>query len=183
MNLASGRIFDFTDPKPEAISCRDIAHHLSRLNRWRENIEWTSFSVAQHSLIVRQACTLQASRPYALLHDAPEMLVGDNITPLKKFLLSMGADMQAYEDLIMRKAIYPAVGLPYPSEQIRADIHRADQIAMATELRDVVANKTGIVATERPLSAQIKFMSQPIAEEKFLAALEAELRPFGKIAA
>jgi 5'-deoxynucleotidase YfbR-like HD superfamily hydrolase len=183
INLASGLSFDFSDPRPEAISVRDIAHHLSRLNRWAGNIEWVRFCVAQHSLIVCQACTIPSARPYALLHDAPEMIVGDNITPLKKHLLSLGVDMPAYEDQILRQAIYPAFGLPYPSAEIQADVHRADAIAMATELRDVVANKTGIIPTQKPLSGRIKFMTQPMAEEKFLNALRDALRPYGKIAA
>lgn len=179
MNLASGLIFDASNPMPEAISVRDIAHHLSRINRWGGNIEWTSFSFAQHSLIVCQACTMAASRPYALLHDAPEMI----ISALKRDIFTRGIDMPAYEDQILRQAIYPAFGLPYPSAEIQADVHRADAIAMATELRDVVANKAGITPGQKPLSSRIKFMTQPMAEEKFLNALRDALRPFGKIAA
>lgn len=181
--LASGRDFYFANPQPDMICLRDVAHHLSRLNRWGENIEWPSYSVAQHSLVVAQACRRPDSRPYALLHDAPEMITGDNITPWKGFLLTLGADMVAYERRIMNDAIYPAFGLKPPSSEIAADVHNADQIALATEYRDVVAGRSNDWAPKaKPLSGRIKFMAQAAVEEKFLLALEGALRPFGRIA-
>ncbi|MCR6672163.1 hypothetical protein [Devosia ginsengisoli] len=183
MTLASGRDFHFAKPTPDMICLRDIAHHLSRHNRWRENIEWPSFSVAQHSLLVAQACRLPQSRPYALLHDAPEMITGDNITPWKGFLLTLGVDLVAYERRILNEAIYPAFGLPSPAPAIAADVHEADQIALATEFRDVVAGRSGnFMPKARPLPTRIKFMTQPVVEEKFLLALEGALRPYGKVA-
>jgi 5'-deoxynucleotidase YfbR-like HD superfamily hydrolase len=182
MTLASGRDFYFSRPAPEMVSLRDIAHHLSRLNRWRENIEWPSYSVAQHSMLVAQTCRLPQSRPYALLHDAPEMITGDNITPWKGFLLSLGTDLVAYEHRVLKEAIYPAFGLPPPTPEINADVHNADQAALATEFRDVVAGRGSFQPKAKPLSTRIRFMTQPMVEERFRLALEGALRPFGKVA-
>jgi len=181
--LASGRDFYFANPKPEMICLRDIVHHLSRENRWGNNIEFPSFSVAQHSLLVAQICRRPESRPYALLHDAVEMVTRDLATPWKGFLAELGADVVAYERRVLNEAIYPAFGLPKPTREINADVDEADQIALATEYRDVVAGRSKDWAPKaRPLSTRIRFMTQPMVEEKFQLALEAALRPFGKVA-
>lgn len=181
--LASGRDFYFADPRPEMICLRDIVHHLSRENRWGNNIEFPSYSVAQHSLLVAQTCRLPQSRPYALLHDAVEMVTRDLATPWKGFLAELGADVVAYERRVLNEAVYPAFGLPRPGSEINADVDQADQVALATEYRDVVAGRSRDWAPRaRPLPNRIKFMTQPVVEEKFQLALEAALRPFGKVA-
>lgn len=181
--LASGRDFYFANPTPDMICLRDIAHHLSRISRWGGNVEPVSYTVAQHCLLVAQACRLPQSRPYALLHDAVEMVIGDMVTPLKGFLLTMGADMVAYEHRVLNEAIYPAFALPKPSEAINADVHQADQVALATEYRDIVAGRSSDWRPKAPpLPNRISFMPQPKVEERFLIALEGALRPFGKVA-
>lgn len=182
MTLASGRDFYFSQPAPEMICVRDLAHHLSRLNRWRENLEWASYSVAQHSLLVAQLCRLPQSRPYALLHDAAEMITGDNITPWKGFMLSLGIDLSAYERRVLKEAIYPAFGLALPTAEIEADVHHADQVAMATEFRDVVAGRGNWKPSAKPSSNRVRFMTQPMVEEKFQLALEGALRQIGQVA-
>lgn len=181
--LASGREFHFAKPTPDAICLRDIAHHLSRISRWDGNVEPVSYTVAQHSLLVAQACRLPASRPYALLHDAVEMVTGDISTPLKGFLLTLGADMVAYERRVLREAVYPALGLEPPSSEIATDVDHADQVALATEFRDIVAGRSPNWAPQaKPLPTRIKFMPQPLVEEQFLLALRSALQPFGKVA-
>lgn len=181
--LASGRDFYFADPRPEMICLSDIAHHLSRENRWGNNIEFTSYSVAQHCLLVAQICRLPQSRPYALLHDAVEMVTRDLATPWKGFLAVLGADVVAYEHRVLNDAVYPAFGLPRPSHEIAADVDIADQVALATEYRDVVAGRSAVWAPKaKPLPTRIRFMAQPVVEEKFRIALAGALRPFGKVA-
>lgn len=184
INTASGRCFDFVSPRPDMICLDDIVHHLSREGRWSGNIEFTSFSVAQHTLIASTACRLLSSRPYVLLHDAPEAYIRDLATPWKQWLIDQGADVVGLERRILEQAIYPAFNLPPPSPAILADVHQADAIALATEYRDVVKGKSDNWApTAQPLPGRIKFMPQPKVEETFRKALEGALRPFGALAA
>ena len=181
--LASGRDFYFANPSPEMICLRDIVHHLSRENRWGNNIEFPSYTVAQHSLLVAQLCRLPQSRPYALLHDAVEMVTRDLATPWKGFLAELGADVVAYERRVLNEAVYPAFALPKPSSEINADVDMADQVALATEYRDVVAGRSRDWAPPaKPHSGRIRYMPQPMVEEKFHLALASALRPFGKVA-
>lgn len=179
INTASGRAFDFADPRPEMISLDDIVHHLSRESRWANNIEFVSFTVAQHSLIASSACRLLASRPYVLLHDAPEAYIRDLATPWKRWLMDQGADVAGLERTILEKAIYPAFNLPLPSKAILDDVHQADEIALATEFRDVVKGRAeGWAPSATPLPSRVKFLPQHKVEETFRRALEAALRPF-----
>lgn len=184
INTASGRTFDFANPLPSMISLDDIVHHLSRESRWANNIEFASFTVAQHTLVAASACRLVSSRPYVLLHDAPEAYIRDLATPWKLWLIDQGADVVGLERRILHEAIYPAFNLPLPSQAILEDVHRADQIALATEYRDVVKGKSEHWApTAPPLAGRIRFMAQPKVEEAFRKALQGALRPFGALAA
>ncbi len=182
VTLASGRDFVFAKPTPEMICLDDLVHHLSRENRWANNIEPVSFTVAQHSMLVAAACRLPQSLPYALLHDASEMVTRDLPTPLKGFLLSLGADLVAFERRMMREAVWPAFGLPLPSSAIAQDVHNADAIALATEHRDIVKGRSDTWRpTAKPLSMPIRFMTQPKVEEMFRLKLQSALRPFGMV--
>lgn len=181
--MPSGLIFDFAAPSPDMIRLEDVVHVLARLNRWGGNIEPVSYSVAQHSLLVAQACRLPQSRPYALLHDAAEAYIGDLPTPFKLWLAHAGADIAGLERRILTQAVFPAFGLPSPSAAVYADVHEADQIALATEHRDVVRGRHRDWApTARPLANREKFMPVPKVEELFRLALDGALRPFGRVA-
>jgi hypothetical protein len=181
--MPSGVAFDFMDPRPEMIRLDDIIHSLSRTNRWGGNIEPISYSVAQHSLLTATACKLPQSRPYALLHDAAETYIGDIPTPLKLWIVDAGADIVALEKAILFNAIFPAFGLPRPSSDIYADVHNADQVALATEHRDVVKGRhPDFVPKADPLKTPVRFQPTIKVEEQFRLALEGALRPFGKVA-
>src|SRR5262249_8449220 len=84
--MLSGRRLD---PSPLDVEIADIAHGLARVARWNGQTEGAHFfSVAQHSLLVetiaRQRARLdRASRLGILLHDAPEYVIGDMISPFK----------------------------------------------------------------------------------------------------
>lgn len=183
VTLASGTDFHFANATPAMVRLDDIVHHLSRENRWYNNVEPVSFTVAQHSMLVVAGCRLRQSEPYALLHDAPEMVTRDLASPFKDFLLTMGADIRAYETNLLRTVFYPAFGLPQPSAEIEEDVARADAIALATEHRDIVKGRNPSWApTAKPLSVCVRFMPQPKVEERFRLQLERALRPFGKVA-
>ena len=88
--MLSGRRLDLLDPSPLDIEMEDIAHGLARVARWNGQTSGTHiFSVAQHCLLVEALARarvprLDRSRRLAvLLHDAPEYVIGDMITPFK----------------------------------------------------------------------------------------------------
>src|SRR5690349_18324430 len=91
--MLSGRRLDLLNPSPFDIEIEDIAHGLARVARWNgQTIGRNAFSVAQHSLVVEEICRKlepgwsKANRLMALLHDAPEYVIGDMISPFKAAL-------------------------------------------------------------------------------------------------
>ena len=88
--MLSGRRLDLLDPTPVDIEVEDIAHGLAFVARWNGQTfgDWP-YSVAEHSLLVEQIFTRQNAKTEprwqlaALLHDAPEYVLGDMISPVK----------------------------------------------------------------------------------------------------
>jgi uncharacterized protein len=112
--MLSGRRLDLLDPSPLDIEIEDIAHGLARVARWNGQTEGAHiFSVAQHSLlaetIARQRVSLDRSRRLAvLLHDAPEYVIGDMISPFKAVI---GDAYKSVESRLLA-AIHVRFGLP-----------------------------------------------------------------------
>ena len=131
--MLSGRRLDLLDPSPADISIEDIAHGLARVARWNgQTLGDHAFSVAQHALLVVDIAA--ALRPgterrwllAALLHDAPEYVIGDLISPFKA---AVGLDYKAFE-LRLLKAIHLAFGLPEQLPQpVTAGIKHSDRVA------------------------------------------------------
>jgi 5'-deoxynucleotidase YfbR-like HD superfamily hydrolase len=128
--MLSGRRLDLLNPSPFDIEIEDIAHGLARVARWNgQTVGEHAFSVAQHSLVVEEICAHSnpALEPRwalaALLHDAPEYVIGDMISPFKA---ALGLDYRAFESGL-EQAIHMRFGLPpkIPSE-IKALTKRAD---------------------------------------------------------
>ena len=91
--MLSGRRLDLLDPSPLDIEIEDIAHGLARVARWNGQTSGPHiFSVAQHSLVVEEIIAIIEPavparwRRAALLHDAPEYVIGDMISPFKAVL-------------------------------------------------------------------------------------------------
>jgi 5'-deoxynucleotidase YfbR-like HD superfamily hydrolase len=91
--MLSGRRLDLLDPSPLDIEIEDIAHGLARVARWNGQTTGPHiFSVAQHSLLVELVSRKLAPnldrrwRLAVLLHDAPEYVIGDLISPFKAIL-------------------------------------------------------------------------------------------------
>lgn len=131
--MLSGRRLDLLDPSPLDVEIEDIAHGLARVARWNgQTIGDYAFSVAQHSLVVEALfCKVSpeaspAARLAALLHDAPEYVIGDMISPFKSFV---GGGYRECEARLQR-AIHLRFALPavLPESQ-RKPIKRADQVA------------------------------------------------------
>lgn len=135
--MLSGRRLDLLDPSPLDVEIEDIAHGLSRVARWNGQTEgrWP-YSVAEHSILVEQLIhrldpdLALKWRLATLLHDAPEYVVGDMITPFKAVI---GPDYKEVEKRL-EGAVHLRFGLParLPAE-ITAKIKRADKIAAYLE--------------------------------------------------
>jgi uncharacterized protein len=113
--MLSGRRLDLLDPSPLDIEIADIAHGLARVARWNGQTRGAHiFSVAQHTLLVEAVMREQTPRLdvsfrlAALLHDAPEYVIGDMISPFKTVL---GGDYKAVEKRLL-SAIHIRFGLP-----------------------------------------------------------------------
>jgi 5'-deoxynucleotidase YfbR-like HD superfamily hydrolase len=113
--MLSGRRLDLLDPSPMDIEIEDIAHGLARVARWNgQTVGEHAFSVAQHCLVVEEIVAhIQPDveprwRLAALLHDAPEYVIGDMISPFKA---ALGVDYRTFEDSL-ESAIHVRFGLP-----------------------------------------------------------------------
>jgi hypothetical protein len=131
--MLSGRRLDLLAPSPDDIEIADIAHGLARVARWNGQTRGAhAFSVAQHCLIVEEIVAAlipsapAAERLAALLHDAPEYVIGDLISPFKA---AIGLDYKAFE-LRLLEAIHRRFGIvhPLPTETV-STIKAADRIA------------------------------------------------------
>ena len=131
--MLSGRRLDLIDPSPFDIEISDIAHGLARLARWNGQTKGPhAFTVAQHCILVEDiASALKPNlgakfRLAALLHDAPEYVVGDLISPFKAV---MGASYKSFE-LRIQSAIHIRFGLPpVLPPGVAQTIKKADKLA------------------------------------------------------
>jgi 5'-deoxynucleotidase YfbR-like HD superfamily hydrolase len=139
--MLSGRRLDLLEPSPQDIEIADIAHGLARVARWNGQTRGAHiFSVAQHTLLVEAVMREHTPRVdvsfrlAALLHDAPEYVIGDMISPFKTVL---GGDYKAVEKRLLA-AIHIRFGLPAVlAPEIVRQIKDADRGAAyleATEL-------------------------------------------------
>jgi uncharacterized protein len=131
--MLSGRRLDLLDPAPTDIAIEDIAHGLARVARWNgQTVGEHAFSVAQHALVVEEIAAAirpdwpQPWRLAALLHDAPEYVIGDLISPFKS---AIGLDYRAFEHRLLA-AIHRRFALPHPlPDEVSGVIKTADRIA------------------------------------------------------
>lgn len=131
--MLSGRRLDLLDPTPLDIEIEDIAHGLAFVARWNGQTrgDWP-YSVAEHSILVEEIyarqnpAALTRWKLAALLHDAPEYVIGDMISPVKA---AVGPGYGALDDRLTA-AVHLRFGLPavLPKE-VKAAIKRADKIS------------------------------------------------------
>ncbi len=135
--MLSGRRLDLLDPSPLDIELADIAHGLARVARWNGQTSGAHiYSVAQHTLLVEEIAHRRVGRPdrrltlALLLHDAPEYVIGDMISPFKAVI---GDAYKAVEKRLL-SAIHRRFGLPpeLPADVIRL-IKTADRGAAFLE--------------------------------------------------
>lgn len=131
--MLSGRRLDLLNPSPLDVEIEDIAHGLARVARWNGQTTGShAFSVAEHSLVVEHIVSVLRPdwparwRLAALLHDAPEYVIGDLISPFKA---AIGLNYKELENQLLG-AIHLRFGLPeqLPLKVVR-DVKRADKIS------------------------------------------------------
>ncbi len=129
--MLSGRRLDLLDPSPLDIEIEDIAHGLAFVARWNGQTKGEfPYSVAEHSLLVEEIFSELNPKTdpkwqlVALLHDAPEYVIGDMISPVKA---TVGPGYGALDDRLMT-AIHVRFGLPAQTPTtIKKQIKRADR--------------------------------------------------------
>ncbi|CCE08454.1 putative metal dependent phosphohydrolase [Bradyrhizobium sp. STM 3843] len=186
--MLSGRRLDLIDPSPLDIEIADIAHGLARVARWNGQTRGAHiFSVAQHTLLVE--AVMRARNPNlddrlrlaALLHDAPEYVIGDMISPFKAVL---GADYKTVEKRLLG-AIHVRFGLSAElAPEIERQIKAADRGAAyleATELAGFSESEAKRLFgrdPELPEATRVDYLTPwnaAKAEKRFLARFNAVL--------
>ncbi len=168
--MLSGRRLDLLDPTPVDIEIEDSAHGLAFVARWNGQTRGDhAYSVAEHSLLVETLFSRMAPgiapkwQLAALLHDAPEYVIGDMISPVKS------AVGPGYEDLDTRltAAIHIRFGLPatIPAE-IKKQIKQADRVSAWMEAIEIA----GFSMTEAD-----KLFGKP--DQTLIRGLSIQLRP------
>ena len=183
--MLSGRRLDLLDPSPMDVEIEDIAHGLAFVARWNGQTrgEWP-FSVAEHSLHVEEIFGRVSPDPCparwrlaALLHDAPEYVIGDMISPFKAV---MGGGYKVVEERL-QEAIHLRFGLPARmARTLKAAIKRADIVSAyfeATELAGF-SEREAVKYFGRPrgfFAAQFDLDPKPahVVQREFIARFEA----------
>lgn len=139
--MLSGRRLDLLDPTPVDVEVEDIAHGLAFVARWNgQTIGDFAYSVAEHSLLVETLFTrMQPSAPVkwqlaALLHDAPEYVIGDMISPVKA---AVGPGYGVLDERLT-SAIHIRFGLPAALPvAVKKQIKKADMISARLEAEQI----------------------------------------------
>ncbi|WP_299641998.1 HD family hydrolase [uncultured Ruegeria sp.] len=168
--MLSGRRLDLLDPTPVDIEIEDIAHGLAFVARWNGQTNGDfAYSVAEHSLLVEEIFGRVAPkasvkwRLAALLHDAPEYVIGDMISPVKS---AVGPDYGALDDRLA-VAIHIRFGLPAQvPKTVKRQIKKADKISAWMEATQIA----GFSEAEAT-----KFFGRP--DREIMAGLQIRLRP------
>ena len=180
--MLSGRRLDLLNPSPFDIEIEDIAQGLARVARWNGQTKGDhAFSVAEHSVVVEDLCTRMRPewpakwRLAALLHDAPEYVIGDMISPFKA---ALGYDYRAFEAKLSA-AVHARFGLPAElPKTVKTTIKRADRICAffeATRIAgfDVEEARKFFGRPPPDLSVTVSPRSAADAQALFMARFEA----------
>ena len=176
--MLSGRRLDLLDPSPIDIEIIDIAHGLARVSRWNGQTKGNNpMSVAQHSVLVEKILTLNAPkmegrwRLAALLHDSPEYVIGDMISPFKYALGGIYRDIESR----LEAAIHIRFGLPATMPpNVKRAVKRADGMAAWLEATQLAGfsedDATKIIGKPpgTPTSMRVRPKSADEAAEAFL---------------
>jgi uncharacterized protein len=179
--MLSGRRLDLLDPSPLDIEIEDIAHGLARVARWNGQTGGANiFSVAQHTLLVEEVARRRHGEPdprlalAVMLHDAPEYVIGDMISPFKAVI---GDAYKAVEKRLL-SAIHRRFGLApeLPADVVKL-IKAADRGAAFLEATQLAGFSVGEARRffgarpSLPAAVEHDYMSPwpaPEAEQRYL---------------
>lgn len=184
--MLSGRRLDLLAPSAADIDLHDIAHGLARVARWNGQTRGPYIlSVAQHSLLVEALLgtivplASRADRLVALLHDAPEYVVGDLISPFKA---CVGGAYREVEDRLFT-AILARFALPQPDAALLGSIKRADRAAARLEAVLLAgfdeAEALAVLGPAEPHLDGFAHMLSPSPSDRVEAAFVARCRGLG----
>jgi len=173
--MLSGRRLDLLDPTPMDIEIEDIAHGLAFVARWNGQTRGDfAYSVAEHSLLVEQIYVRQNPvnarwQLAALLHDAPEYVIGDMISPVKSAVGPSYTEL----DLRLTAAVHLRFGLPAALPVlVKKAIKAADKISAWLEAVQIAGFSEGEAD---------KLFGRP--DSAVLRGLEIKLRPPAQVRA
>lgn len=152
----SGFSFWPLDPRPEEVCIEDIAHSLAMQCRFGGH-SLRFYSVAEHSILVSQACSPENAL-WGLLHDASEAYLVDVPRPIKPFL----PNYKLLEDGIM-KCIAGKFDLPWPMPQ---EVKMVDSQILGNEKRAVMKDGPSWTLPHDPLTGIELFCWGPVEAEK-----------------
>lgn len=162
MQLRSGKMFHICDPRPCDIEIEDIAASLSKLCRYTGHCR-SFYSVAQHSVLVSELVP-PAYALEGLLHDATEAYLGDISRPTKVVLNVASGQAVAAIEAQLHEAIAERFGIPWP---MHPEIKDADNVALATERRDLMVGESDWPNMPDPIKDTIVPMTPGEAELAF----------------
>ena len=168
--MLSGRRLDLLDPTPVDIEIEDIAHGLAFVARWNGQTQGDyPYSVAEHSLLVEalfsrmEPKATPSDKLTALLHDAPEYVIGDMISPVKA---AVGPGYGALDDRLTA-AIHIRFGLPAQTPvKLKKKIKKADTVSAWMEAVQIAGFSIGEAD---------KFFGRP--DAALIEGLDIHLRP------
>jgi len=179
--MLSGRRLNLLNPSPLDIEIDDIAHGLARVARWNGQTKGEyAYSVAQHCVLVSRLTTRVDSdlsprwRLAALLHDGPEYVIGDMISPFKH---AVGPSYRDIEDALL-EAIHVRFGLPAKVPvKVAKIIKLADRASAFSEAVDLAgfgeAEARKVLRYSRLLRAErLTALSPEQAKAEFLSEFE-----------
>jgi len=189
MSMASGRVFWPLDPRADEVHIDDIAQALSNVCRFGGRCS-EFYSVAQHSVWVARYVELRRpGRPllalHALLHDAAEAYLGDVVRPLKPAMMVRRSGLDepfAVTEWRVMRAIYAHLNLVPPDTVDCGAIKFADNVALATEARDLMGDPRWPELPE-PVREHLDFLSPRAARTQFLREFERLTNAMGALRA
>ena len=157
----TGKHIDVFNPKVEDIDIIDIAHALAMKCRFNGHSN-SFYSVAEHC--VRMTIwPLPGDVRLRLMHDAAEAYIPDVSTPIKERLNFHN---------IIEDNLFKIISLKFQLPLYNNDIRKADQIMLATEIRDLMNDPKDWGLQYQPYSSRIKPWRWQHAKKIFLLIAE-----------
>lgn len=176
IQVRSGGWLWFLDPRPEDIVLSDIAGALSKLCRYTGHTT-EFYSVAQHSVMASKLVPKRLALA-ALLHDAAEAYIGDVSRPLKTLFETKAPGVLREIENRIHSAVNEAFGIRLNASD-KSIIKAADNVALATEKRDLLPGDTIWPGMPEPLEQQIEPLEPHKAEAQFMRRYRYIVREMG----